>query len=213
MASPWIWDSASKRYRGRAGTPYAGQYIGSDKMVAMRDHFVESQYAAVDDLALRLSNGDITIQEWVTEFRGVLKETYYDSYFAAKGGRHTATQADHGRLGQMLRQQYGWLNKFAEAAKQGKTPEYLAWRSRLYIDSAVQAFERGQAVAWGIDLPAYPGDGQTECLVKCRCHWSLEDADDFINAWWILDPDAESCDDCIENGEVWSPLVVPKVEE
>jgi hypothetical protein len=76
----------------------------------------------------------------------------------------------------------------------------------MYMRSAREAFERGKMRAWGIpDLPAWPGDGSTECLTNCRCHWEFEPWQGYINCYWIIDWEAENCQDCIDRYHLWNP--------
>jgi hypothetical protein len=78
----------------------------------------------------------------------------------------------------------------------------------MYPRSAREARERANARAWGVPkLPAYPGDGQSECLVNCRCFWSIKETRDGWEATWALTP-AEHCATCVENSQKWNPLVV-----
>lgn len=79
-------------------------------------------------------------------------------------------------------------------------------RSRMYMRSAREAFERGQMRAYRIpELPAYPGDGSTECLTNCRCSWRFVITDDGIDCYWDIDWDAENCQDCIDRHYMWNP--------
>lgn len=92
----------------------------------------------------------------------------------------------------------------------------IAARSRMYISSAREAFERANARAHGApDLPAYPGDGQTVCLTNCRCNWRIEEVYDDEgnlagwNCYWEIDAAAENCPDCQANHSKWYPLFLP----
>lgn len=209
--SLWFWNDRVKRYQGAAGSPYAGQFISAEKMTLLRDRFIEAQYARMDQLSQRMLTREISVQEWTLEFRKLLKNTYTDMYFAARGGRHVATPADWGRLGAMIKGQYGYLQNFAEEVRSGKlSAEQIQWRARMYIDSSVSAFEHGYAAAFGVTLPAYPGDGKTSCIVNCRCHWEIIETDYGYECYWRLDldPDVEHCQDCLDNSSRWNPLVL-----
>ena len=91
----------------------------------------------------------------------------------------------------------------------------IATRSRMYMNSSREAFERGQMRAYGIpSLPEYPGGGSTRCLTNCRCSWLIEevyDEEGELTGWnctWVLDPPAEHCVDCQDYGAKWNPLFV-----
>jgi hypothetical protein len=91
----------------------------------------------------------------------------------------------------------------------------IAARSKMYFNSAREAFERGKLRALGVpDLPAYPGDGSTACLTNCRCVWNCEqdtiDNEPVWNCFWdIQGPDDANCQDCLDRHNDWYPLVVP----
>lgn len=91
----------------------------------------------------------------------------------------------------------------------------IAARSRMYVSSAREAFERGKRRAAGApELPAYPADGSTICKSRCQCGWQLEEVKDADgntiawNAYWRLSP-VESCETCLGRGATWNPLVIP----
>ena len=207
MPSPWTWDDASNRYRNTD----TGRYIGIRQMLPLRDTFVEAQKSAIDDLAGRLVTGDIDTAQWVDEFKGILRTTYKDEYALACGGRNAMTQRDYGIIGRQLRDQYTYLYRFADQVENGQLTEgQIRMRSRMYVDSATQAFERGHAAAIGApDLPAYPADGSTQCRSNCKCHWELRDEGDHWEAFWKLGM-AEHCPDCVERSQTWAPLVLEK---
>lgn len=168
MPSLWRWEPNLRRYRNAE----TGRFIGAKGMVDLRDTFVARQKAQTADLAARLTGGELDTAQWVTQMRQVVKQTYIDEYVMARGGRAQLTQADYGRLGAMLKEQYKYLQGFERDILSGKlTSGQIATRAGMYIDSATQAFERAQAVAVGApSLPQYPGDGAT----VCRCITSGE---------------------------------------
>ena len=43
-------------------------------------------------------------------------------------------------------------------------------RALMYVDAATQSYEQGQAAQVGVTMPAYPGDGTSECLTNCKRH-------------------------------------------
>jgi hypothetical protein len=118
-------------------------------------------------------------------------------------------------VGWLLREQYRYLDNFIEEIASGKLSEgQIRARARMYIDAAHEAFERARSEAFGLPLmPAYPGDGQSRCLTKCRCNWRHEEVREHgkLTGWrstWQLNP-ADHCDDCVSNAKLWAPLIVP----
>lgn len=207
MPSPWQWDDTSKRYRDSA----TGRYISFRQVLPLRDAFVEAQKSEIDRLAGKLVKGEIDTAEWVREFKGVMRTTYKNEYALGIGGRNNMTARDYGIVGQQLRGQYAHLYKFAEQIDGGNLTEgQIRMRSRMYVDSSRQAFERGHAMSMGgIQLPHYPGDGSTQCRSNCQCAWEIQDAGDHWEAFWRLGY-AEHCPDCVAYSEQYKPLIVEK---
>jgi len=83
-------------------------------------------------------------------------------------------------------------------------------RAKMYINSARQAFERAKTYAYG-NLPAYPGDGSSECLSNCQCHWELQFSANNLVAYWKLGS-ADYCKTCTSRASTWNPYIVPLEE-
>lgn len=180
-------------------------------LVKARDVGIAANVPAADALALRLSTGEITVQAWTSGMRELIKQTYTQQYMLSRGGVNAMTQADWGQLGAALRDQYRHLDQFAQEIASGKlSPAQIQARARLYVNSATQAFERGKASSHGLRLPAYPGDGSTQCRTNCKCRWSIADRGAFWECRWMLGV-AEHCPDCVTYAGRWNPLVFPKV--
>lgn len=203
MPSPWIWSVAARRYRN----PLTGRFIGQTEMLALRDTYTAAQQTNAAGLAQRLIQGDISLGDWQRLMRADVKDSFISQYVLGHGGRGSMTQADWGRLGAMIKEQYRYLDGFAAAIGDGQLTEaQIAARAQMYHGSSTQAFERGSVLSMGApDLPAYPGDGSTQCLSNCRCHWDVRKTVEGWDAYWILDSGAENCPDCLERAATWTP--------
>lgn len=239
----FTWNTRLKRYQvtelGAEKTGLKrGQIIGQQKLVQLRDAWLDYQKLRVDRLAENLVNGKITRRQWVLAMKEALKETYIVEYSLAIGGRQRMTAADRGRLGAMLKEQYVGIKgvhkglagfeldlknlKFSGADLSGIIQK-IAIRARMYIDSAVEAFETAKLVAFQPELYQYlnqkhqlPGQGKTTCGVRCRCHLEIDQEEktgDYL-VQWVLDPKAQHCRDkagsrgCLELSNEWNPLRV-----
>lgn len=207
MASPWVWSAAAHRYRNTI----TGRFIGHAEMVGLRDVYTSAKMQQAASLASRLAAHEISLSDWHSSMRESVKNSFIDQYVLGHGGRATMTQADWGRVGAMCKEQYKYLDGFAQAIEQGSLTEgQIRARSGLYQEASTQAFERGNAYARGLPrLPYYPGDGSTQCLTNCRCHWDIrESASGGWDCYWIMDPAAEHCPDCIDRAAENAPLHV-----
>jgi hypothetical protein len=209
MAS-WAWDATSRRYRNVD----TGRYLSSSKSVELRDDFLAKQRDLVDTLSAALANGSMTLQAWQLEMRERIRLAFVTEYAFARGGRDRLSDDDKAEIGELVREQWGYLRNFAAEIATGKlSPAQAAARARLYMAAATRAHERGKASAWSIDLPAYPGDGTSECLVNCRCAWQIADTGEQIEATWHCFTDTESCATCVERSKQWAPLTFEKAAD
>jgi len=206
----WLWDQGKRVFQRRRGEQV-------DRTVAptetVRDRHINQKIERdIAGLAADMAAGEMSTSSWVFGMRGEIKKTYINQYLLAKGGRQNMTQADWGRLGGMLKNQYGYLDKFAQDINAGKMTEaQIKARSQLYINSGRQAYERGRVAALGMpSLPAYPGDGSTQCLTNCQCHWEITEAETEWLAYWTLGA-AEHCPDCVQRAQDWAPYRMPRV--
>ena len=207
MSGPWVWNDKAKRYRDTT----TGRFISHHKAITLRDFYIEAKKGDMDKLSRRLINKDVSLPQWTLEMRSQVKDTFINEYMLARGGRNNMTQADWGRVGAMLKKQYGYIDNFGADIKAEKVSEgQMRTRARMYISSGTQAFERARAESVGAPvLPAYPGDSSTRCHSNCGCSWSIEEKENHWEAYWRLGPH-EHCEDCLERSVEWAPYVVYK---
>ena len=179
----------------------------------------------VDGLSERLYTGQISLGSWEETMKSELKALHTSTASLGKGWDNM-TASDWGRVGQSVRQQYRYLHGFAEdIAENSDTLSLRAIqaRARMYGNAAkhtaavIQAgeFAGGTRRKPGRfkGLPWMPGDGSTQCLTNCKCHWELETIDKtkktkLVEATWKLTP-AEHCEDCINRDDFVVMLTVP----
>jgi len=205
--NPWEYDAGSRRYRDKR----TGRWLSHNRMIAMRDDYVAAYETRVAGLAERVMSGDMTLQQWERGMRAELKSLHIGQYELGRGGRKAMTQSDWGRLGAEMRKQYGYLNGFAsEVATGSLSPAQVAARSQLYVEASTASYERGRAAAHRLVLPAYPGDGSTQCRVNCKCHWRITEDQTKWDCYWTLGQ-AEHCEDCVTRSQTWAPYTYPKL--
>ena len=105
------------------------------------------------------------------------------------------------------------LSNWFRQIKQAKALPGGAHRAQMYADSLMglyqKAWGKGQEKKTGMpELPAYPRDGTTLCLVYCRCRWRIKKISDTeYKAYWILGV-AEHCPNCKCRARHWNPLTI-----
>lgn len=197
----WYWDDSVKRYR----SPETGRFIGIDQMNGLRAEFMTVQKTRMEGVTTVYNAGTIDIFTYEKQVKDILRQTYIDNYVMGKGGRNMMTQADWGSVGGMLKEQYRYMNPFLEQIARGELSQaQINARLKMYINSASEAFWRGFTSDIPLDLPAYPGDGSTACLVNCQCQWHIVPVSGGYDAYWRLGV-AEHCPDCVERARIWNP--------
>jgi len=223
---PWAWNESSHRYhdtdtgRFMARTEVLGYVEASLEAAkiapaAVLEGGVHS--AGTDMLSNLVANDLLSPRDWHEQMREQVKREVLRQYMLGKGGRAQMTAEDWGSCGGIIADQYRYLKDFARLVEEGALSEgQIKARAAMYVNSAREGFERGQARAFGLpDLPAYPGDGQTICLTNCACSWQIEEVFDEDgnligwNCYWTLGiVKTEHCPDCLENSQKWNPLFV-----
>jgi len=202
------WDNNTRRFRSANG-----RFVSQAQVNSLRVDYIRTERAGNDRLAERLFNREIDINQWRKQMRDNLKRTYTIQYMLGKGGRGNMTQRDWGILGNMLRKQYNYVDKFAKDLMNGRYTEnqskLVAARQQLYAKSSAQAYERATAETYGpLQLPAWPGDGSTQCRSNCLCHWQIVRLKDgIISATWKLGITERHCRDCPGRAKAWRNLL------
>ena len=194
-------------------TQRPGTFVSEKTLVNVRDTWIKARGPVVRDLAAQLKAGNISISEWVLEMRTELKTVHGAQFVLGRGGLGNMTQSDWGKLGANLRQQYGYLNDFANQtiANPQWSEGRIAARAQMYLEASSASFEQGRSRGVGTpSLPQYPGDGNTQCLTNCKCYWRIVSKATEWHCYWTLQA-AEHCPDCVENAGKWNPLILPKI--
>lgn len=165
-----------------------------------------------DALVDRLERGE-SIEEFQIDFKNAIKDFHIAASVASKGSWSVMTKADWGRVGNRVRKQYEYADKFVlellgKQADEGPSFAQIKARASLYVDAISATFHAQEAQNAGINpgvLGVFPGDGSTECRTRCKCRWTIRvlnaQRGDF-NARWTLGS-AEHCKTCLARGRAW----------
>ena len=202
----WEFNDTAKRYRNTV----SGVNVTNNRLIELRDNLMIKQTPAIRRLVNQLRDGELSVQEYTLAMRRLIRKAYLSQYLLAKGGVNAMTRRDIGSLASQVLRQYGFLQNFANQIKNGElSVGQIRSRSEMYLHSSTQAFERGQASSFGIELPEYPGDGNQVCLSRCKCRWQITRKDDgTIEARWIMNITAEHCESCRQNAARWNPYII-----
>ena len=171
----------------------------------------------IAELADLLSRGEIALDEWEERMAQEIKGLHLSSYVTGESGRWDAlTERDYTAIGEEVSRQQTflrrWRNELAEQQATGDVEaEKVISRAKRYGQAASVSFEKGHGAENGLPpgvLPAYPGDGTTQCLTGCKCRWEIrlisrERGDADCN--WALGP-AKHCETCLRRARSWLGL-------
>lgn len=207
-AGSWEWNDTTKLFRNLL----TSVQVGAEELLDFRDGFIVDQISSIDSLVSQLRSGEITVQEYLLVARRHIKHVYLGEWLLGKGGVNAMMESDVQGVSNNVLHQHTYFQAFVEQIRRGElSAAQIKARSRMYIDSATQAYERGRASSYGVGLPQYPGDGNQACLSNCKCHWKLVRKEDKIHAYWIMNLFAKHCVTCRQNALKWSPLIIQNV--
>jgi hypothetical protein len=196
--SKYTYDVKSHRFRAPNG-----RYVSASEVTGIRDLIIAKKVERTAELVNALYDGVIGPNAFVTAMRLEIKRTTMMQYMLGRGGANALTQSDYGRIGQLLKTQYQYLNNFTTQIMDGKVTRSRAIdRAGMYIDTTVGAHERAKGIAWDVDLPEYPPNH-----TRCLCEWTLEnDGPNRILAYWKVHS-GNPCEYCENNEAMYAPLI------
>lgn len=203
----WTWDEDAQVYRDDNGDPVPWAIV-----LGLLWGLIATAEEAVMFL-VDLSQSSLS--QWESQFRDILMQLYIQSYILGRGDVNLVTPEQYTLIEELLDEQYQFLRRLRDAIESGASPQQIAYRSRLFLRSADQAFWYGRQRGWRVEFPAHPGDCSTVCCTNCHCYWRVDDSptDGTILAFWEIMPSVENCPDCIERNKTWYPIVLPIIEE
>lgn len=206
---PYQYVTSLNRYRDVE----SGRFVSRQTVLGYVTRIARAGNAASDALAGLVSNGTISAADFGQLMRDELKSTFIQQYVLGRGGRDLMQPRDWGAVGNMLREQYQYLNEFVADIESGELTEgQIRARAALYFQSSREAYERGNARAYGTPrLPAYPGDLSTRCKTGCLCSWDIQrlDGEGNYDCYWRLGmPKTENCETCLQRAAEWAPLQI-----
>lgn len=164
------------------------------------------------DLTRQFQDGEIDKATWMVRMYNNIREQHGLMVAVGAGGNRAEVDAnDWLKLGNKLKEQYNYLEKFGRDVEAGKTGNMVG-RAQMYAKSSLTSF---WDTALPVKFPATPKDGSTPCLTNCLCEWAdIQYVRNnlgrviAIRAKWKVNA-AESCPVCIQRGEEWNPITIP----
>lgn len=163
----WSYDPISGRYRRPSG-----QFMSEKAVAALVDGRIEKMSSNLRRYTRMLADGAITLDQWQGSVREAIKTAHIQATLLGHGGRDGLGPAEYGRIGQRLRQEYAYLQRFASDILAGRVSAPMALaRVQLYAESVRGSYWEGATIR------------------QERQGYSLMRR--------ILDSQAQHCDDCL----------------
>lgn len=175
------WDRERGRYRDARG-----RFVSRETVRLVIDETLEHHGRAVRGLAEDFRAKRITRAEWELGMRSAIRESALYNAAAARGGWGELGPREYGRIGQHVRQQLGYFERFAREVARGQRTgramldgRFLA-RAMLYVQSARRLYheiDRLEMERRGFDRERnvrFRGDscaGEIGCIEQSRRGW------------------------------------------
>jgi hypothetical protein len=134
LTPDYTWSDASQRYRNTS----TGKFIKREVVRRALDTALDRSRNEVQRLSRALVNGNMSIAEWQLSTAKEIKSMHLASASLAKGGWAQMGPREFGKVGNTLRNEYGYLAKFGEQVKSGeqKLDGSLISRANLYAQGS-----------------------------------------------------------------------------
>ena len=183
-----------------------GRFVGERTLWRYSRDSIENSITPIADWAT------LSPQNWYDNMRQAIQDETIRQYALALGGKQQFSADDLRILDSIIADQVHYLDgMLADIEAELLSPAQIAARSKMYLRSTNEAFERAAARTRGLpEMPMYPGEGLTPCLTNCGCHWSyhFRPSKGTWECFWTMNPALENCRGCIENATQWSPLII-----
>ena len=157
------WNQAAGRYISSNG-----RFVGQQIIRTELDKAIDNVTDRLVSLSRDFRNGVIDGRTWQIQSMSLIKETHLLGAALEKGGWNQLTQSDFGRVGQIIRGEYGYYNNLIKQLESGqqKLDGTLDSRMRLYGQAGrdtYHVFEREDRFAQGYDLERRILNGRDNC--------------------------------------------------
>lgn len=190
----WSYSESARRYRGPDG-----RFLSAADTAELRNDFLGKQREAMLKLGHKLGADELTVPQFERAMRERIKLSTTTEYVFGRGGRQAVTVADREAIGGLVKEQWRYLNDFAQAAANGElSAAGIENRAGMYASAGVHAHATGESAAWAgtdyqernvrgasltpcgecpglsargwVDGGTLPLPGSRECASRCRCH-------------------------------------------
>lgn len=134
----YTYDQRSARYRAKA----SGRFVRASEVRGATDKIIAASKARITDITEQFRSRGITLGEWESRMRAEIRALHVAAGVAANGGREHMTPAAWGRIGAVVKREYQFLMKRADAVESGRQAidGSLTNRARMYAQAALPTY-------------------------------------------------------------------------
>lgn len=168
LTPEYLWNEATHNYINRTTGRFVKRQVIRDQL----DLVIDASSQVMRAISQQLRDGEIGLAEWQISMMQQIKTTHLASGAMQKGGWQQMTQSDFGRVGRIVRNEYGHLRDLAELIASGeqKLDGTLLRRAALYGQQGrptYLTFWDGTAIQRGFDEERsilQPAEHCSECV-------------------------------------------------
>ena len=184
---------------GRYRDTRTGRFVPAATVRRELDTYIDASDDAARALTKALRNRELSLADWELAMRREIKRTHLNAIALERGGWGNMRPADYGRAGQIIREQYAYLRRFAQQIADGtqRLDGRAEVRAQLYTSAGRQSYYASAHAnrkpnithvrsirhardscrscieldgRWfTIGDPRYMIPGRRECNARCRC--------------------------------------------
>jgi hypothetical protein len=170
----FTWDRGSLRYRDAGG-----RFVSKADVRQALDDALRSIQREMRELTQQMRRGELSVGQWRVAMQESVKDVHLFSGALAKGGWGALTASDYGRIGRIVREQYGYLERFAIGIASNTVPldGRVLTRVNMYFGEGRETYHLVEAES--IDPDDYdeersvlhPADHCAECIDEAEAGW------------------------------------------
>ena len=122
---------------GRYRDTRTGRFVPAATVRRELDVYIDASDDAARALTKALRNRELSLADWELAMRREIKRTHLNAIALERGGWSNLRPADFGRVGQIIREQYAYLRRFAQQIADGtqKLDGRAEVRAQLYTSA------------------------------------------------------------------------------
>ena len=136
-----------------------GKVIEAAAILLLIDRLTSVGKREAKRISGRLERGEISIAQWRVAIAELLKSAHIIAASVGRGGRSRMTQSDWGKVGNKLRWQYGFLDKFTRSIVSGAVvigAGVIANRAIKYLSAPYISFQTAKQSEHAIGVDGKP---------------------------------------------------------